>query len=78
MVRDMTQKQINKLSKKSVFLNNHKMGLTPHKFKLRKKLNKFYKIVSTSVDRKNREYVSTNRGLSLSFLWRSMASRKKF
>lgn len=59
MVRDMTQKQINKLSKKKCTLNNHKMGLTPHKFKLRKKLNKFYKIVSTSVDRKNREYVST-------------------
>jgi gamma-glutamyl-gamma-aminobutyrate hydrolase PuuD len=59
MVRDMTQKQINKLSKKKCTLNNHKMGLTPHKFKLRKKLNKFYKIVSTSVDRKNKEYVST-------------------
>tara|TARA_B110000008_G_scaffold268135_1_gene295937 strand:- start:515 stop:1555 length:1041 start_codon:yes stop_codon:yes gene_type:complete len=59
MIRDMTQKQIQKLSKKKCTLNNHKMGITPHKFKMRKKLNKFYKIVSTSVDRKNREYVST-------------------
>ncbi len=59
MIRDMTQKQIHKLTKKKCTLNNHKMGITPHKFKMRKKLNKFYKIVSTSVDRKNREYVST-------------------
>ena len=59
MIRDMTQRQIHKLSKKNCTLNNHKMGITPHKFKLRKKLNKFFKIVSTSVDRKGREYVST-------------------
>lgn len=59
MIRDMTQKQINKLTKSKCTLNNHKMGITPFKFKRSKKLSKFYKIVSTSVDRKEREYVST-------------------
>ncbi len=59
LIRDMTQRQINKLTKKKCTLNNHKMGITPHKFKMRKKLDKFYKIVSTSVDRKGRDYVST-------------------
>ena len=59
MVRDMTVGQINKLSKRKCTLNNHKMGITPHKFKMRKALNKFFKIVSTSDDRKGRSYVST-------------------
>ena len=59
MIRDMTQKQIFKLSKRKCTLNNHKMGLSPYKFKSHKKLNKFFKIVSTSVDRKNKVYVST-------------------
>ena len=59
LIRDMTQKQIHKLSKRKCTLNNHKMGLSPYKFKSHKKLNKFFKIVSTSVDRKNKIYVST-------------------
>ena len=59
LIRDMTQHQITKLTKRECTLNNHKMGITPHKFKMKKKLNKFYKIVSTSDDRKGRTYVST-------------------
>ena len=59
LMRNMTQNQIQHLSKNPCTLNNHKMGITPQKFKLKTKLNKFYKIVSTSFDRNGREYVST-------------------
>ena len=59
IVRDMSVGQINKLSKRKCTLNNHKMGITPYKFKMKKALNKFFKIVSTSDDRKGRAYVST-------------------
>ena len=64
----MTQRQINKLSKRECTLNNHKMGITPHKFKVRKKLNKFFKIVSTSDDRKGRTYVSTIEAYHILFM----------
>ena len=59
LIHDMTQRQIHKLTKRKCTLNNHKMGLSPYKFKAHKNLNRFYKIVSTSVDRKNKSYIST-------------------
>lgn len=59
IVKDMTVSQLNKLSKRKCTLNNHKMGLTPQKFRSKKELNKFFKIVSTSDDRKGKAYVST-------------------
>lgn len=62
MMRNATPKEVKKLSTKDCTLNNHKMGLTPSKFKKHKNIDKFYKIVSTSVDRKNRRYVSTIEG----------------
>ena len=77
MVRDMTVGQINKLSKRKCTLNNHKMGITPHKFKMRKALNKFFKIVSTSDDRKA-DHMFPRLSVSLSVLWCAMASRTKF
>jgi gamma-glutamyl hydrolase len=62
MMRNATKAEIKKLSTKECTLNNHKMGLTPTKFKRHKNIDKFYKIVSTSVDRKGRDYVSTIEG----------------
>ena len=63
MVRYATPKaEIKKLATKNCTLNNHKMGLSPTKFKRHKNIDKFYKIVSTSKDRKGRDYVSTIEG----------------
>ncbi len=62
MMRNATKAELKKLATKNCTLNNHKMGLTPHKFKRHKNIDKFYKIVSTSVDRKGRNYVSTIEG----------------
>ena len=62
MMRNATKAELKKLSTKNCTLNNHKMGLTPTKFKQHKNIDKFYKIVSTSVDRKGRNYVSTIEG----------------
>jgi len=62
MMRNATKAEIKKLSTKDCTLNNHKMGLTPTKFKRHKNIDQFYKIVSTSVDRKGRDYVSTIEG----------------
>ena len=62
MMSGATQAQLKKLSKKDCTLNNHKMGLSPTKFKRHKNIDKFYKIVSTSKDRKGRDFVSTIEG----------------
>jgi len=62
MVRRISDKELKKLSTKECTLNNHKMGLSPLKFEKHKNLDKFYKIVSTSVDRKGKKYVSTIEG----------------
>lgn len=62
MLRRISDKELKKLSTKECTLNNHKMGLSPLKFKKHKNLDKFYKIVSTSVDRKGKNYVSTIEG----------------
>ena len=44
------------------------MGLTPSKFKKHKALDGFFKIVSTSKDRKNRKFVSTIEGNIIHFM----------
>ena len=62
MMRNAKDSEIKKLSTKNCTLNNHKMGLTPEKFKKHKNIDKFYKIVSTSIDRKGKNYVSTIEG----------------
>lgn len=62
MMKNATAKEIKKFSTKECTLNNHKMGITPTKFKKHKNLDSFFKIVSTSVDRKKRAYVSTIEG----------------
>lgn len=62
MMKKATDKEMKKFKKQKCSLNNHKMGLTPYKFKSNKNINKFYKIVSTSKDRKGRVFVSTIEG----------------
>jgi gamma-glutamyl hydrolase len=62
MMKNVSKAELKKLSTKECTLNNHKMGLSPTKFKRHKNIDKFYKIVSTSADRKGRHYVSTIEG----------------
>ena len=62
MMKFMDTKIINKLEKKPCTLNNHKMGISPVRFRKHKNLDNFYKIVSTSTDRKGRHFVSTIEG----------------
>ena len=51
-----------KLERKACTLNNHKLGISPTRFRKHKNLDNFYRIVSTSKDRKGREFVSTIEG----------------
>lgn len=62
IMKQVSKVELKKLSTKDCTLNNHEMGITPSKFKKHKNLDKFYKIVSTSKDRKGRDYVSTIEG----------------
>ena len=62
IVRYINADTMKKLKKKSCTLNNHKMGISPLRFKKHKNLNNFYKIVSWSRDRKGRKFVSTIEG----------------
>ena len=47
-----------RIVKKKCTLNNHMLGISPRKMKANKLMHSFYKIVGTSRDRKNREFVS--------------------
>ena len=62
MIRFMTPKALKALKKKPCTLNNHKLGISPGRFKKHKNLDNFYKIVSYSKDRKGRKFVSTIEG----------------
>ena len=62
IIRYLDASTIKKIQKKSCTLNNHKMGITPTKFKQHKNLDNFYKIVSWSPDRKGKKFVSTIEG----------------
>jgi gamma-glutamyl-gamma-aminobutyrate hydrolase PuuD len=62
LIRTLPENFVSHLQKKKCTLNNHKMGLTPLKFKKHKALDGFFKIVSISKDRKNRKFVSTIEG----------------
>ncbi len=52
------QDELNKLSKTKSTFHNHNYGITPTKFYKHSKLNKFYKIIATSFDRKDNEFIS--------------------
>ena len=62
MVRFMKASVLKKLEKRPCTLNNHKLGISPLRFRRHKNLDNFYKIVSWSRDRKKRKFVSTIEG----------------
>lgn len=59
LFRNADKKFLLMLQKEECTLNNHKMGLSVKSFMDNPRVSKFFKIVSTSVDRLNQEYVST-------------------
>ena len=62
MVRFMKAPVLRKLEKRPCTLNNHKLGMSPLRFRRHKNLDNFYKIVSWSRDRKGKKFVSTIEG----------------
>ena len=62
LVRYIDANTLKKLKKRACTLNNHKMGISPLRFKKHKNLNSFYKIISWSRDRKGKKFVSTIEG----------------
>ena len=59
MLQNFPTRFVNKLQHKKCTLNNHMMGISPSKFKKHKRLNKIFKIISTSTCRKGKKFVST-------------------
>ena len=59
MVKSFSERFMKYLKNKKCTMNNHKMGLSPTKFKSHKNLNSMFKIISTNKDRKGKEFVST-------------------
>lgn len=56
--KGLSKKIQDKIQKKNSTMNNHKMGITPHKFNNNPRVCSFYKNVGTSKDRKGREFVA--------------------
>lgn len=56
---EYSKRQIQDMNIKKCSLHNHKMGISPRKFKQNKNLSKFYKIVNISYDRNKKPFVST-------------------
>ena len=59
MVSGFSDKFMKYLKNKKCTMNNHKMGLSPNKFKKCKNLNSMFRIISTNKDRKGKKFVST-------------------
>lgn len=53
------QNIINALTREATTMNNHMFGVSPARFSGNAKLSSFYNILSTNVDRKGLEFVST-------------------
>ena len=58
IIRGIDDETLRKLRKNKSTMNNHKLGITPEKFKNNKKVSEFYNIIGTSIDRKGREFVA--------------------
>ena len=67
IVNGISNKTLNLMQKGNNTLNNHKMGITPYKFARNKKVNKFFKNVGTSKDRKGREFIAIIEGNNYPF-----------
>ncbi|CAL4894443.1 unnamed protein product [Urochloa decumbens] len=53
------QEFIDKLKKNPLAMQNHQYGISPDKWERKKQLTKFFNVLTTSVDREDKEYVST-------------------
>jgi len=53
------QNIIDILSKQAVTMNNHQFGVTPYTYSTNMALSSFYRVISSSVDRNNKVFVST-------------------
>ena len=62
IINGIDKDTIKTITTKKSTLNNHKLGISPRKFKNNKKLDNFFYIVGTSKDRKNKEFVSIIEG----------------
>jgi len=47
------------LASQPITMNNHKMGLTPHSYEATSALRETFKVLSTNLDRKGQEFVSS-------------------
>lgn len=59
LFRNSSKDFLLRLQSEECTLNNHKMGLSTETFMKNPRISKFFRIVSTSVDRLGQEYVST-------------------
>ena len=62
IITKLDKKTLTKITKKKSTLNNHMLGISPHKFNKNHLLSQFYKIVGTSKDRKGKEFVAIIEG----------------
>jgi len=53
------QNIIDILSKQAVTMNNHQFGVTPYTYSTNMALSSFFRVISSSVDRNNKVFVST-------------------
>lgn len=60
-------KTLDMLGNTDITLNNHLMGLSPHKFYQSKNLPNEYRIISTNKDRQNKEFISTIESIKYPF-----------
>jgi len=59
MFSDAPQLLMDALSKRNITLNDHECGVTPTTYASNAKLKKFFKVLSTNVDRNGKPFVST-------------------
>ena len=66
-IKGIDAKTLRNITKNKSTLHNHMLGISPDKFNKRRQLSAFYKIVSTSNDRKGKEFVNMIEGIHYPF-----------
>lgn len=67
LLKDVSSSLLLKLQSEPCTMNNHKMGLSPDTFLKNKRISSIFRIVSTSVDRVGKVFVSTIEGWKYPF-----------
>lgn len=62
LFKDASADLMNMFTKDNVMLHNHHQGISSVQFRRNSYLNEFYRILSTNVDKANREFVSSMEG----------------